>query len=87
MNLLNPKVSLFFWLFFPGFLFSKELSLGIQYAVLGSVFILQASIVFFVVSVAASKISSFILSSSNYMYWTNFGQAVLLICIAFYFLV
>ena len=87
MNLLNPKVSLFFWLFFPGFLFSEELSLGVQYAILGGIFMLQASIVFYLISVTASKISPFILSRSNFMYWANFGQGVLLICIAIYFLV
>ncbi len=87
MNLLNPKVSLFFWLFFPRFIFSEELSLGVQYLILGSIFMLQASIVFFLVSVSASKITPFILSRSNFMYRANFGQGVLLICIAIYFLV
>lgn len=46
MNVINPKVSLFFWLFFPGFLFSSSLSLAQQYAFLGAVFLLQAFCVF-----------------------------------------
>ena len=87
MNLLNPKVSLFFWLFFPGFLFSEELSLGVQYTILGGIFMFQAMIVFYLVSVTSSKISPFILSRSNFMYWANFGQGMLLICIAIYFLI
>jgi threonine/homoserine/homoserine lactone efflux protein len=49
MNLLNPKVTLFFWLFFPGFLFSKSWSIVSQYIVLGSIFLLQATVIFSVV--------------------------------------
>ncbi len=46
MNLLNPKVSLFFWLFFPGFLFSEAWSIAQQYALLGGLFLLQAGVIF-----------------------------------------
>ena len=46
MNGINPKVSLFFWLFFPGFLFSSSLNIAMQYAVLGGLFLLQAAVVF-----------------------------------------
>ncbi len=46
MNLLNPKVSLFFWFFFPGFLFTENLPLSIQYAILGTLFLIQAFLVF-----------------------------------------
>ena len=35
MNVLNPKVSIFFLAFFPGFLFSDSLSTVIQFYVLG----------------------------------------------------
>ena len=66
MNLLNPKVGLFFIAFFPGFLFHTELSNQVQFLILGLIFWLQASIVFLLVSVFASKLNSFSKSNSFY---------------------
>ena len=59
MNGINPKVSLFFWLFFPGFLFSNSLSIAIQYAVLGGLFLVQAAFVFSGVILLANQFSLF----------------------------
>lgn len=59
MNLLNPKVSLFFWLFFPGFLFSESWTLSKQYTVLGSLFLLQAALIFSLVAVFSSQFKDF----------------------------
>jgi len=84
MNLLNPKVSLFFWLFFPGFLFHDTLSHRTQYAILGGLFMLQAAVVFTFVSIAAARLIDPMLSDNKTTYWMNFGQGVLLICIAIY---
>jgi len=86
MNLLNPKVSLFFWLFFPGFLFHDTLSHGTQYAILGGLFMLQAAIVFIFVSIAAATLIAPMLSNPKNLYWMNFGQGILLIGIAIYLL-
>jgi len=41
MNVLNPKVSIFFLAFFPGFLYSSTQSTIIQFYVLGGLFMLQ----------------------------------------------
>lgn len=46
MNLLNPKVTLFFWLFFPGFLFTTQWSTAEQYVILGAIFLAQAVVIF-----------------------------------------
>ena len=66
MNLLNPKVGLFFIAFFPGFLFHSELSNQVQFLILGLIFWLQASIVFLLVSVFASKLNSITKNNSYY---------------------
>ncbi len=86
MNLLNPKVSLFFWLFFPGFLFHETLAHSTQYAILGGLFILQAIVVFTFVSIAAASLIAPIVRNSKTIYWMNFGQGILLMGIAIYLL-
>ena len=58
MNLINPKVSLFFWLFFPAFLFDAHWSAAMQYLVLGLVFALQALMVFSLVAFFSAKLTA-----------------------------
>ena len=86
MNLLNPKVTLFFWLFFPGFLFHDTLSDAYQYAVLGTIFILQALVIFSIVSLTSAFIASSLLKKPMVRYWINFIKGIILICIALYLL-
>jgi threonine/homoserine/homoserine lactone efflux protein len=62
MSSINPKVSLFFWLFFPGFLFNSNWSISYQYLILGGLFLFQALIVFSTVAYFTSYFSSFIYS-------------------------
>ena len=50
MNLINPKVILFFIAFFPAFLFSDSMDIKIQFAILGLIFFVQALIIFISVS-------------------------------------
>jgi threonine/homoserine/homoserine lactone efflux protein len=60
MNLVNPKVLLFFIAYFPNFLFSVTLSISLQFLILGSIFIFQALIVFSSVSLASNKLVSYL---------------------------
>ena len=56
MNLINPKVLIFFLAYFPNFLFSDTISISYQFIILGAIFILQALIVFSTVSLASNRL-------------------------------
>ena len=56
MNLINPKVLIFFLAYFPNFLFSDTISTSYQFIILGAIFILQALIVFSIVSLASNRL-------------------------------
>ena len=60
MNLVNPKVLLFFIAYFPNILFSDTISVSLQFLILGSIFISQALIIFFIVSIASNNLSSYL---------------------------
>jgi len=82
MNLLNPKVSLFFIAFFPSFLFHSNLSNEIQFLILGGIFWIQATLVFILVSLFSSKLNS--LSSgysliSNNIYLLEIGVYIFIV--------
>tara|TARA_B100000989_G_scaffold180186_1_gene135379 strand:+ start:1682 stop:2266 length:585 start_codon:yes stop_codon:yes gene_type:complete len=56
MNLINPKVLLFFIAYFPNFLFSNTIPISYQFFILGSIFIGQALVIFSSVSLASNKL-------------------------------
>ena len=58
MNLINPKVLIFFLAYFPNFLFSDTISTSYQFIILGAIFILQALMVFLIVSLASNRLIS-----------------------------
>tara|TARA_B100001175_G_C19499632_1_gene637349 strand:- start:691 stop:1302 length:612 start_codon:yes stop_codon:yes gene_type:complete len=64
MNLLNPKVSLFFIALFPGFVFHDTLSSQIQFLILGLIFWFQANLIFIAVSIFSTKINSIVTGKS-----------------------
>ncbi len=66
MNVLNPKVSIFFLAFFPSFLYSSEQNTIVQFYVLGFLFMLQALIIFGMVSIMSGYFSNFIKSHSGF---------------------
>jgi len=60
MNVLNPKVSIFFLAFFPGFLFSSTQNTVIQFYVLGILFMLQALLIFGAVSLLSGNFAHYL---------------------------
>jgi len=72
MNVLNPKVSLFFLALFPGFLFSNTLNEVTQFYVLGLLFMAVSFIIFSTIAILAGSISNYIKQHKhigNYLKW------------------
>lgn len=74
MNVLNPKVTIFFLAFFPGFLWEPEGNTVLQFYILGFLFMLQAFLIFSSVALLAGRISMFLQenpSSGIYLKWVQ----------------
>ena len=84
MNVLNPKVTIFFLALFPGFLFSDTLSKVIQYYVLGGLFILTSFIIFSFIALLGGIISERIQQNKNIGVVLKWLQVVVFIGIAAY---
>ena len=76
MNLSNPKVSLFFISFFPGFLFHQTWSFQFQFLILGTLFFIQALLVFTVVTFFAGQIGSKFLNTKYSTRWNKIQVVV-----------
>jgi len=84
MNVLNPKVTIFFLAFFPGFLFSDSLSTIVQFYVLGLLFILVSSLVFGSIALLSGEISNFLTANLRTGFVLKWLQIVVFIGIAIY---
>ncbi len=87
MNVLNPKVTLFFLALFPGFLFSESLSLSVQFFILGALFIVVSFIVFSVIAILGGAISKEIKKSKNIGIWLKWLQIIVFVSIAVFILI
>jgi len=86
MNVLNPKVSIFFLAFFPGFLYSSTQSLVVQFYVLGFIFMVQAFLIFSMVSVLSGSFSSYLQEKPKLDSNIKYFKIIVLIGIAFFIL-
>lgn len=86
MNVLNPKVSIFFLAFFPGFLFSKSLSNVTQFYILGLLFMLAGFVVFSTIAFLSGKISNALAKNKNAGVFLKWMQIIVFIGIAIFIL-
>ena len=84
MNVLNPKVSIFFLAFFPAYLFSKTISTVTQFYVLGLLFMATSFMVFALIAILAGLISDYLKQSKNIGLVLKWLQIVVFIGIAIF---
>ena len=87
MNVLNPKVTIFFLALFPGFLFTEKLSISLQFLILGTLFILVSSVVFSCIALLGGTISEKIKTSKKIGIWLQWIQIFVFIGIAVFILI
>ena len=82
MNVLNPKVSIFFLALFPGFLFSDSISTILQFYVLGLLFMAVSLIIFSAIAILAGTISEQIKENKKIGIYLKWMQIVVFVGIA-----
>ncbi|MCH9823265.1 MAG: LysE family translocator [Bacteroidetes bacterium] len=85
MNVLNPKVTLFFVAFLPQFVTSDGWPLATQFSVLGSVFILQAFVIFSIIAALAGRLNAY-LNDQRFWAITKWSKVVILLLLAIFLL-
>ena len=86
MNVLNPKVSIFFLALFPGFLFSTTISTVNQFLILGFIFMGVSLVVFSMIAILAGTLSNYLLKHAGIGVFLKWLQIVVFIGIASFIL-
>lgn len=87
MNVLNPKVTIFFLALFPQFLFSETISKVIQFYILGGLFIVTSGTLFSIIAILAGKIADYTKKHSNVGTFFKWMQIIVFVLIAVMILV
>ncbi len=82
MNVLNPKVTLFFLAFFPGFIDGTSGNVTQQIYLLGFLFMFQAFAIFSLVSILADKLTVFIRNNNQFILFLKWFQILVFAVIA-----
>ena len=84
MNLLNPKVTIFFMAFFPAFLWDKDGNTIYQFYVLGIVFMIISFTIFSVIAILSGRISVYLRKQDNVQVILKWLQIVVFVGIAIF---
>lgn len=82
LNILNPKLSMFFWAFLPQFISQNAISPLQQMVVLSAVFMLMTLVIFILYGVLASGVSLCLTSSPNAVLWLQRSFAAIFAVLA-----
>ena len=82
MNLLNPKVFLFFTLFFPNFIYSDTISFKFQILSLGLIFVVMTFIVFGLIILFSNFIHKKFSSNNRFKIFAKYFNILVLLFIA-----
>lgn len=80
MNVLNPKVTIFFLAFFPAFLWKPEKTIH-QFYILGLIFLILTIIIFGMVALLAGRISVYLRKNPQFSFVLKWLQIVIFILI------
>ncbi len=87
MNILNPKVTIFFLAFFPGFLWEPDGNTIYQFYVLGILFMIESFFIFGGIALLAGSISGYLRKSKKIGVVLKWLQIVVFIGIAIFILI
>jgi threonine/homoserine/homoserine lactone efflux protein len=82
MNLLNPKVALFFLAFLPQFTARGGMNVAIQMALLGALFMLQATVVFTLIGFFSGSLGHCLARNPSVSRWLSWVSAAVFASLA-----